>query len=325
MIFLVLVCYNTIFRRIKFNIIFAGTPDFASFSLTYLIEQGHNISLVLTKPDAISGRGNQLKPSQVKETALKHNIPIHQPHNLKSEETYELIKSQNADFMVVAAYGLIIPQRILDLPKNGCLNIHGSLLPKWRGAAPIQRALLDGDTTTGITIIQMNAGLDTGDMLLKYPVTIEPTDTTGTLYDKLTVAGAACIDSVIKSYNNIVPEKQNDSFSCYAEKLTKEEAKIDWSENCITIERKIRGYNPIPGAFTVLDNKVLRVWKARIVDNLPHDYTPGTFVSVTKKEFLIACGIGILALEEVQMLGSKKLDIKSFLAGFKNKEQQIFN
>lgn len=307
-------------RRIKFNIIFAGTPDFASFSLQYLIEQGHTISLVLTKPDAISGRGNQLKPSQVKEIAIKHNIPVHQPHNLKSDETYELLKSQDADFMVVAAYGLIIPQRILDIPKNGCLNIHGSLLPRWRGAAPIQRALLADDNVTGITIIQMNAGLDTGDMLLKYPVSIESIDTTGSLYDKLTVAGAACIDTVLKTYQHIIPEKQQDDLSCYAEKLTKEEAKIDWSEDAITIERKIRGYNPIPGAFTMLDNKVLRIWKATIIDNEIHNYKPGTFVSMTKKEFLVACGNGILALQEVQMPGSKKLDIKSFLAGFKNKE-----
>lgn len=293
-------------------------------ALTYLIEQGYNISLVLTKPDAISGRGNQLKPSSVKETALKHNIPIHQPPNLKSDETYELIRSQNADFMVVAAYGLIIPQRILDIPKNGCLNIHGSLLPKWRGAAPIQRALLAGDKTTGITIIQMNAGLDTGDMLLKYPVIIEDSDTTGTLYDKLTLAGAACINSVIKSYYTIIPEKQNDSLSCYAEKITKEEAQINWEQDAVTVERKIRSYNPIPGAFTFLDNKVLRIYKARIVNNHAHNHAPGEFVSITKKEFLVACGQGVLALEEVQMPGSKKLDIKSFLAGFKQKEQTSF-
>lgn len=312
------------FRRTKFNIIFAGTPDFASVALQYLIDQGHTISLVLTKPDAISGRGNQLKPSSVKETALKHNIVIHQPVNLKSDETYEIIKAQNADFMVVAAYGLIIPQRILDIPKNGCLNIHGSLLPRWRGAAPIQRALIAGDSTTGITIIQMNAGLDTGDMLLKYPVNIEKHDTTGSLYDKLTLAGAVCIDSVIKNYYQLIPEKQNDALSCYAEKLNKEESKIDWSEDSITIERKIRGYNPIPGSFTILDNKVFRVYKARVVDNNKHNHRPGTFISITKKEFLVACGHGVIALEEVQMPGSKKLDIKSFLAGFKQKDQQFF-
>ena len=226
--------------------------------------------------------------------------------------------------MVVAAYGLIIPQRILDLPKNGCLNIHGSLLPRWRGAAPIQRSLLAGDKETGITIIQMNAGLDTGDMLLKHSVSIDDDETTQTLYDKLTLVGAASICAVLNNYDILPHEKQNDEHSCYAEKLTKEEAKIDWNEDAITIERKIRGYNPIPGAFTVLNDKVFRIWKASIVNNNSHDFKPGTFISVNKKEFLVACGNGILSLEEVQLPGSKKLDIKSFLAGYKLTEQSCF-
>lgn len=257
--------------------------------------------------------------------AIKHNIPIHQPPNLKSEETYELLKSYNADFMIVAAYGLIIPQRILDLPKNGCLNIHGSLLPKWRGAAPIQRALLTGDTSTGITIIQMNAGLDTGDMLLKYPVDINTTDTTSSLYEKLTVAGASSICSAIKNYSNLSHEKQDNDLSCYAEKLTKEEAQINWNEEAIIVERKIRGYNPFPGAFTMLNDKVLRIWKASIVNNESHNYKPGEFVSLTTKQFLVACSKGVIALEEVQIPGSKKLHIKSFLSGLKKSEQKTFS
>lgn len=305
------------FRRIKFNIIFAGTPDFASFALEALIQDGHTISLVLTKPDAISGRGNQLKASSVKELALKHNIPIHQPSHLKSQETYDLLKSYNADFMIVAAYGLIIPQSILDIPKHGCLNIHGSLLPKWRGAAPIQRALLAGDSITGITIIQMNSGLDTGDMLLKYPVTIEENENTGSLYDKLTLIGAAAICSVIKNYSLLIHEKQDDSLSCYAQKLTKEESEINWNEEAIIVERKIRGYNPIPGAFTILNAKTLRIWKASLVHNNEHNYQPGEFVSLTNKEFLVACSRGVISLQEVQFPGAKKLDIKSFLGGFK--------
>lgn len=289
-----------------------------------LINEGHHISLVLTKPDAISGRGNHLKPSSVKETALKYNIPIHQPSNLKSEDTYELLKSQNADFMVVAAYGLIIPQRILDLPKNGCLNIHGSLLPRWRGAAPIQRALLAGDEETGITIIQMNSGLDTGDMLLKHAIKIDKKETTQTLYDKLTLVGAASICAVLNNYSILPHEKQNNDYSCYAEKLTKDEAQIDWKEDVKIIERKIRGYNPIPGAFTLLNDKVFRIWKSSIFNDNPHNFKPGTFISVNKKEFLVACGNGILSLEEVQLPGSKKLDIKSFLAGYKSTEQSCF-
>lgn len=311
-------------RRIKFNIIFAGTPDFASFSLEALIKEGHTISLVLTKPDAISGRGNQLQPSSVKKLALKYNIPIHQPSNLKSEETYSLIKSLNADFMVVAAYGLIIPQRILDLPKNGCLNIHGSLLPRWRGAAPIQRALIAGDKTTGITIIQMNSGLDTGDIIFKYPVSIEKEDTTGSLYDKLTFSGAAVICAVIQDYSILSFEKQDDALSCYAHKLTKEESQINWNEDVEIVERKIRGYNPIPGAFTTLNDKVFRIWKASIVNNCVHNFKAGQFVSLTNKEFLVACSQGVLSLEEVQLPNSKKLNIKAFLSGFKNTSQSIF-
>lgn len=227
--------------------------------------------------------------------------------------------------MVVAAYGLIIPQRILDLPKNGCLNIHGSLLPQWRGAAPIQRALLAGDKVTGITIIQMDSGLDTGDMLLKYPVEINEEDTTGSLYDKLTLVGAASICSVINDYQLLHPEKQDDTLSNYAVKLTKEEAQINWHEEAVTIERKIRGYNPIPGAFTYLNDKVFRIWSAKILHNESHNYIPGEFISLTNKEFLIACSKGILSLEQVQLPGSKKMDIKSFLSGFKNNQQTKFN
>lgn len=324
MISLIFLCYNTIFRRIKFNIIFAGTPDFASVALESLIQQGHTISLVLTKPDAISGRGNQLRPSSVKEMAIKYNIPVHQPSTLKSEETFELLKAQDADFMVVAAYGLIIPQRILDIPKNGCLNIHGSLLPRWRGAAPIQRALLAGDKTTGITIIQMDSGLDTGDMLLKYPVTIDEYDTTGSLYDKLTLIGAAAINACINEYFQIIPEKQNNLDTCYAEKLTKEEAKIDWNDEAALVVRKIRGYNPIPGAFTFLNDKLLRVWKAELIHNEEHTYQAGEFVSLNNKEFLVACSKGIIALSEVQLPGSKRLEIKSFLSGYKKSSQTKF-
>lgn len=226
--------------------------------------------------------------------------------------------------MVVAAYGLIIPQRILDLPKNGCLNIHGSILPKWRGAAPIQRSLIAGDSITGVTIIQMNAGLDTGDMLLKCPVNIDSDDTTGKLYDKLTLAGALSICSVIKNYDLLIPEKQNDSLSCYAQKLTKEEAEINWNEDAITIERKIRGYNPIPGAYTTLNGKILRILSASVLNNENHHYKAGEFISLTNKEFLVACYKGIISLKEVQLPGSKKLDIKSFLSGYKKTEQSFF-
>lgn len=289
-------------------------------ALESLIKEGHTISLVLTKPDSISGRGNQLKPSSVKEMAIKYNIPVHQPANLKSEETQHLLASQNADFMIVAAYGLIIPQHILNIPKYGCLNIHGSLLPRWRGAAPIQRALLAGDKMTGITIIQMDSGLDTGDILLKYPVEINYTDTTGSLYDKLTLIGAAAINACINEYFHITPEKQNNFDTCYAEKLTKEEAQINWNDDAETVIRKIRGYNPIPGAFTVLNDKIFRIWNAQLIDNNKHSYEPGEFVSLTNKEFLVACSKGMISLSEVQLPGSKKLKIQSFLSGLKTQQ-----
>lgn len=280
---------------------------------------------MLTKPDSISGRRNELIPSSVKKTAIEQNIPIYQPLNFKSDKTYEIIQSQNADFMVVAAYGLIIPQRILSLPKNGCLNIHGSLLPRWRGAAPIQRALMAGDKETGVTIIQMNSGLDTGDMLLSYPLTIENDDTTVSLYDKLAIAGAACICETIDNYSILTPQKQDDSNSCYAEKLTKTESKINWNEDCFTIERKIRGYNPMPGAFTTLNNKVFKIWKASVWNDQKHNYQPGEFVSITNKAFFVACSTGIISLKQVQLPGSKKLEIHQFLQGYRKTEQLKFD
>jgi methionyl-tRNA formyltransferase len=216
--------------------------------------------------------------------------------------------------MIVVAYGLIIPQNILNLPKNGCLNIHCSLLPKWRGAAPIQRSLLAGDEETGITIIQMNAGLDTGDILYKQSILVDCHETTKSLYEKMLPVSESSISFVINNYSILNPEKQNNNESSYAEKIIKEETRINWGESVEVIERKIRGYNPVPGAFTIFNDKIFKIWDSFILNKGNHNFKPGTFI-INKKEFVVYCGSGILSLKEVQLAGSKRLEIKSFLAG----------
>jgi methionyl-tRNA formyltransferase len=299
-----------------FNIIFAGTPEFASVALQYLIDNGHTISLVLTKPDSISGRGRELKYPAVKILALKYDIPVLQPTSLKSNEIEQALKDVNADFMIVAAYGMILPQAILDIPKYGCLNIHGSLLPAWRGAAPIQRAILAGNNETGITIIQMNAGLDTGDILSMYSLPILETDTTDSLYEKLAIVGGKAIVETIKNYLMITPVSQLAENVSYAVKLTKEEAKINWNQSCSKILIGIRGYNPFPGAFTLLNDKTVKVWEAQHFNN-EHHLIPGSIV-VSNKKLLVAGNDGFISIEKIQLPGQKKISAQDFINGNKN-------
>ena len=298
------------------RIIFAGTPDFAASALSALINSKHEIIAVYTQPDRPAGRGRKLRASPVKEVALEHNIQVFQPDNLKETETHELLRSLNADLMVVAAYGLILPQVVLDIPRLGCLNIHASLLPRWRGAAPIQRAIAAGDKESGITIMQMNAGLDTGDILQLFTWPITQKDNGGDLHDRLAEIGANAIVEVSNNLENgsLTPTAQNDALATYAHKLDKKEAIIDWQSSASDIERLIRAFNPWPVAFTYLNDKTLRVWQAlSIAEN--SDLEAGTVIACDKKGIDISCGKGTLRLLKLQPSGSRAMDVASFING----------
>ena len=296
------------------RIIFAGTPEFAAASLQALLDAGHDVPLVLTQPDRPAGRGMKPKMSAVKTLALEHGLTVSQPLTLRSEEVQTELRQVACDVMVVAAYGLILPKTVLEIPKFGCLNIHASLLPRWRGAAPIQRAILAGDEETGITIMQMAEGLDTGDMLLKCNVPIAPDDTAQLLHDKLAQVGGPCIVETLDllAKNQLTPEKQHEGLATYAYKLSKEEAAIDWQMSALEVARAVRAYNPFPVAQTTLKGEVLRIWSARpAIEN----GQPGLVISADKSGILVGCGGGSLLLTELQKAGGKRLDAASFLAG----------
>lgn len=298
------------------NIIFAGTPNFAARALAALLKTEHQIVAVLTQPDRPAGRGMQLTASPVKKLAIEHGIPVLQPASLKSEDIQHTLSALQADVMVVAAYGLILPPAVLDIPRRGCLNIHASLLPRWRGAAPIQRAILAGDTETGITIMQMDAGLDTGDMLSKYPCPILATDDAQSLHDKLAEIGARGIVDTLQHLERYTahPQKQDGSAACYAAKLSKQEALIDWSRDAATLERSIRGYFPFPVAHSTLNGTPIKLLRARI--GKPETASPGTVLAVNKSDIVVACGSGALALEVLQKPGGKPLPAAQFVQGF---------
>lgn len=298
------------------KIIFAGTPDFAASALTALIGSQHEILAVYTQPDRPAGRGRKLRASAVKSVALEKNIPVFQPDSLKTTVVQEELRRFNADVMVVAAYGLILPKAVLTIPKLGCLNIHASLLPRWRGAAPIQRAIAAGDTESGITIMQMDAGLDTGNILKKYACPILETDTGGDLHDRLAEIGAKAIVDVLDhlNSNDLSPVAQDETLANYAHKLDKKEAQINWQYSASEIERLIRAFNPWPVAFTLLDDKPLRIWQAQILAE--NSNTPaGSIIRCDKKGIDVSCGEGVLRLLRVQPSGSKAMDIASFLNG----------
>ena len=294
------------------RIIFAGTPPFAAAALEALADAGHDVALVLTQPDRPAGRGMKLTPSAVKQAALARGLPVYQPTSLKTPEARAAIAAIGADVMVVAAYGLILPQAVLDLPRFGCLNIHASLLPRWRGAAPIQRAILAGDTETGITIMQMDAGLDTGTMLSKTVVPIRDTDTAASLHDALAAAGATAIVTVLANYATLTPEVQDDSQATYAAKLSKDEAQLDWELPADVLARAVRAYNPVPGAWTLLDGAPLKIWSAQASAGTG---AAGEVLRADADQLLIACGSGALALLEIQPAGSKRMAAAAFLAG----------
>jgi methionyl-tRNA formyltransferase len=294
------------------RIVFAGTPPFAAAALNALADVGHDIPLVLTQPDRPAGRGMKLTPSAVKLAAQVRGLPLYQPASLKSAEAQAELRDANADLMVVAAYGLILPQAVLDLPRFGCLNIHASLLPRWRGAAPIQRAILAGDSETGITIMQMDAGLDTGAMLTKTPVPILETDTAASLHDTLAAAGARAIVAALANHSALVPQAQDDRLATYAAKLSKEEARLDWRQPADVLARAVRAYNPAPGAWTLLDGAPLKIWAAQAVAGAGQ---PGAVLRAEAEQLVVACGSGALALHELQPAGSKRMAAAAFLAG----------
>ena len=294
------------------KIIFAGTPQFAASALAALLRE-HQIVAVLTQPDRPSGRGMQLTASPVKQLAVQHGLPVLQPATLKTAEAQREIAALDAEVMVVAAYGLILPQAVLQLPRYGCLNIHASLLPRWRGAAPIQRAILAGDAETGITIMQMDEGLDTGDMLLRRACPIAPNDTAQTLHDRLAGIGA---DSILEALrllqdSRLAPVRQDDAAATYAAKLLKSEAQIDWRQDARQIERAVRAFNPFPVSHASLDGVAIKIWQAVLQEGAQGE--AGEIMAADKRGITVACGKDALRLEVLQRPGGKAQPAVQFL------------
>lgn len=290
------------------RIIFAGTPEISAAVLKTLLDAKLDVIACLTQPDRPQGRGLKLTASPVKKLAMEFNVPVLQPSSLKpAAAQHELIKLK-PDLMIVLAYGLILPQAVLDIPLRGCINIHGSILPRWRGAAPIQHAILAGDTETGITTMQMNAGLDTGDILKIYPCAILPTDTTGELFSRLTaLSQTAILDTLSElAAGKIVATPQNDAFATYAHKIDKQDAKIDWNLSAMEIDRRIRAYNPWPVAFTNLIDQTVRIWRSEISATATTK-TPGSIIAIDPQGIEVATGVGTLRILQLQFPGKKVL------------------
>lgn len=298
------------------KIIFAGTPAFAAHALEALLEARHEVALVLTQPDRPAGRGMKTAMSAVKILAQKCELPLLQPHSLKQSGLDGQLAAIDADVIVVAAYGLILPATVLSIPHFGCLNIHASLLPRWRGAAPIQRAILAGDRETGITIMQMDSGLDTGAMLLQKSTPITQDDTAQTLHDKLASMGARCIVEVLTllQQRRLAATAQDKTAASYAPKLEKTEAEIDWRLDAEQINRTVRAFNPHPGAYSRIRGIPLKIWQAEVVANAAGN--PGEVVAIGRKGIAVVCGDGTLVLKIVQKPGGKRMSAVEFLAGY---------
>jgi methionyl-tRNA formyltransferase len=293
------------------RVIFAGTPGFAAQALQAIVDAGHDVPLVLTQPDRPGGRGMALQPSPVKKLALANGIEVFQPLSLKDPAAQARLAEVGADVMVVAAYGLILPQLVLDLPRLGCLNIHASLLPRWRGAAPIQRALLAGDAETGVCIMQMEAGLDTGPVLLRGAFAIAPDDTTATLHDRLAGLGASLIVEALGKLP-LPAEVQAVEGVTYAHKIEKAEAAIDWRKSAAELDRHIRAFNPFPGAQASLGGQTVKIWQAT---PLAGHGEIGQVLAVDRHTLVVACAEGALSIVELQKAGGKRLPVQQFLAG----------
>ena len=296
------------------KIVFAGTPDFAARHLAALLSSEHEIIAVYTQPDRPAGRGKKLTASPVKEIALEHNIPVYQPENFKSDEAKQALVDLNADLMVVVAYGLLLPQAVLDTPKLGCINVHGSILPRWRGAAPIQRSIWAGDAETGVTIMQMDIGLDTGDMLSIATLPIDATDTSASMYEKLAELGPTALIDCLSDIANgtAVPVKQDDAQANYAKKLSKEEAQIDWTMDAAAIERCVRAFNPWPMSYFTVAEQNVKVWRSEVVEG-EHGQPAGTILSADKHGIVVATGKDALRLLELQPPGKKAMGAQDIL------------
>lgn len=307
------------------KIVFMGTPDFAVGAMEALLEAGHEITLAVTQPDKAKGRSGQLQAPPVKECALKHHIPVLQPRRIKTPEAMAELKKYEADVYIVAAFGQILSQEILDMPKYGCLNIHASLLPKYRGASPIQHVIIDGEKETGVTIMQMDAGIDTGDMLYKKKLPIEDTDTYQTLHDKLAVLGGEAIKEALAllEEGKLVPEKQDDTASCHAPLIEKQMGRLDFAGSAVKLDCLIRGVTPWPSAYTFYKGKQLKIWRAVPVEKIEDvkgtvsQGAPGTILTADRDSVLIACGEGALRVLELQLEGKKRMSAHDFLLGVK--------
>ena len=298
------------------KIIFMGTPDFSVGTLEALIAAGHEITLVVSQPDKPKGRGHELQPTPVKEAALKHGLPVYQPKKVRDPEVIGKLRETEADVIVVIAFGQIIPKAILEMKQYGCINVHASLLPKYRGAAPIQWAVIDGEKESGVTTIMMDVGLDTGDMLEQKAIPLDEKETGGSLFDKLSALGGSMILSTLKGLEDgtITRTPQGESETSYAKMLTKEMGHIDWTKDAASIERLVRGLNPWPSAYTSYAGKTMKIWAADVAD-LPGERTPGK-IHVTKNQLFVETGDGVLDVKELQLEGKKRMDTASFLRGF---------
>lgn len=300
------------------RVIFMGTPDFSVGTLEALVQAGYEVVLAVTQPDKPKGRGGKMQYTPVKEKALEYDIPVFQPVKVREKSCVEKLDSYKADVMVVVAFGQILPREILELTPYGCINVHASLLPKYRGAAPIQWSIIDGETVTGVTTMQMDEGLDTGDMLLKTEVPLEPDETGGSLHDKLSAAGAKLCVETLKALEEktVTPEKQGETPTKYARMLDKELGKIDWTKDAASIERLVRGLNPWPSAYTSWEGKTMKIWSAEVVDR--ESKAPcGTVAEVTKTDFSVQTGKGLLKVTELQIPGKKRMAADAFLRGYK--------
>lgn len=299
------------------RIIFAGTPVFAAHHLQALIDSEHEIVAVYTQPDRPAGRGKKLTPSPVKAIALENDLAVEQPLSLKDSDAQATLKSYQADVMVVVAYGLLLPQAVLDTPVYGCLNVHGSLLPRWRGAAPIQRAVEAGDTETGITIMQMDKGLDTGDMLLKVACEITATETSASLHDKLMQMGPAPLLDVLSKLQEkgLIPEKQDDTLACYAEKITKQEAEIQWHEPAEKIIKKIQAFNPFPVAYSFFNEARIKFYSAEILES-NGQHSAGEIIFFNEKGLAVACGEQAIVISTLQLPNKKAMTCKELINGY---------
>lgn len=307
------------------KVIFMGTPDFSVPTLEEIIKAGHEVVLVVSQPDKAVGRSKALKYTPVKECAVSHGIEVYQPEKVRTEESVEYIRQYAPDIIIVEAFGQIIPKSILDMPKYGCMNVHASLLPKYRGAAPIQWAVINGDPVTGVTTMRMDEGIDTGDMILKQEVVISEDETSGSLFDKLAIEGAKLCVKTLEAIENgtAVYTKQDDEQATHTAKIHKELGSIDWSKSAKEIECLIRGLNPWPSAYTRLEDKTLKIWRAKACSG-EKTTTPGCIVRVTKDTIDVQTGDGILSLLEVQLEGKKRMPVDAFLRGYAVEEGTFF-